>query len=261
MKNNKFEYGDFVILIDEKDRSKMIKLKEGGRYSSQYGFIDHSSIIDIADGSIVETNKGFKYKVFSPTYIDYVMHLKRKAQIVYPKDSAMILMWADIYPGLKVLEAGIGQGALSIAILRALAGKGELCTYEVREDFINMAKETISEFLKDTTNHTIIHGNVYDGFEGVYDRIILDLPEPWHVIKHCEEGLAPGGIIVAYLPTILQVKNFVDELKDSTNFDLIETFEVMKRPWKVDGLSVRPEMWIYNHSAFIVKARKITKNK
>ncbi|KAA0257871.1 tRNA (adenine-N1)-methyltransferase [Deferribacter autotrophicus] len=258
MKNNRFEFGDFVIIIDEKERTKMFKLKEGGRYSCQYGYVDHQEIVGLEDGSVVETNKKGKLRVFSPTYIDYVMNLKRKAQIVYPKDSAIILMWADIYPGLKVLEAGIGQGALSIAILRALAGKGNLTTYEVREDFIEMAKKTIEDFLPEVNNHDVIHGNIYDGFEGVYDRIILDLPEPWHVVKHCKEGLISGGIIVSYVPTILQAKSFVDELKSSGFFDQIETFEIIKRPWKIEGMSVRPEMWFYSHSAFLIKARKLS---
>ncbi|MGA1846327.1 tRNA (adenine-N1)-methyltransferase [Deferribacter abyssi] len=257
MKNNKFEFGDFVIIIDEKDRIKMLQLKEGGRYSCQYGYIDHQDIVGLEDGSVVKTNRQKKLKVFSPTYIDYVMNLKRKAQIVYPKDSAIILMWADIYPGLNVLEAGIGQGALSIAILRALAGEGTLTTYEVREDFIDLAKKTIDDFLHNVDNHNIYCGNIYDGFEGVYDRIILDLPEPWHVIKHCKEGLVSGGIIVSYVPTILQAKSFVDELRISGFFDQIETFEVIKRPWRIEGMSVRPEMWFYNHSAFLIKARKL----
>jgi tRNA (adenine57-N1/adenine58-N1)-methyltransferase len=250
-------YGDLVILSDKKARKYMITLKEGARFSSQYGFIDHAEIINAGNGGLVKASKGEEYRVFKPTYIDYVMKIKRNAQIIYPKDTAMILMYADIYPGLNVLESGIGQGALSIALLRALGGRGRLTSIEVREDFALQSKNFIHNFLGEVDNHDIVISNIYDGFEGCFDRIVLDLPEPWHVLKHCKTGLIDGGMIVSYIPTVLQVKTYVDTLKETGYFDDIETFEIIKRPWKVDGLSVRPEMWIYNHSAFIVKARKI----
>jgi len=251
------KYGDNIILTDKKGRKYLLTLKENGRFSSQYGYIEHLSIIEACDGGIVKSSKGEKYRVFRPTYIDYIMKIKRNAQIIYPKDSAMILMYGDIYPGLRVLESGIGQGALSIALLRALSSKGLLTSVEIREDFAFQSKKFIQDFLGEVDNHQIIISDIYNGFEGVYDRVILDLPEPWHVVTHCEKGLIDGGIIVAYIPTILQVKTFVDTLRGSNFFDDIETFEVIKRPWKVEGLSVRPEMWIYNHSAFIVKGRKV----
>jgi len=250
-------YGDRVILIDHKSRRHMVKLKETGRFSSQYGFIEHSDIVEAGDGGTVKTNKNFKYRIFTTTYTDYVMNLKRNAQIIYPKDTAQMLMEADIYPGLNVLESGIGQGALSMALLRALGNQGKLTTYEVREDFAKQSKNFIDDFCREFTEiHDIRIGNIYEGFEGIYERILLDVPEPWHVIEHTKNGLVAGGIIVSYIPTILQVKTYVDTLKATGYFDDLSTFEIIKRPWKIDGLSVRPEMWMYNHSAFIVKARK-----
>ncbi|HCW94032.1 MAG TPA: tRNA (adenine-N1)-methyltransferase [Flexistipes sinusarabici] len=255
MKN--INYGDRVILIDHKSRRHMVKLKETGRFSSQYGFIEHSDIVEAGDGGTVKTNKNFPYRIFSTTYTDYVMNLKRNAQIIYPKDTAQMLMEADIYPGLNVLESGIGQGALSMALLRALGNKGRLTTYEIREDFAEQSKNFIDDFCRELTEiHDIRIGNIYEGFEGIYERILLDVPEPWHVIEHTKNGLVGGGIIVSYIPTILQVKTYVDTLKATGYFDDLSTFEIIKRPWKIDGLSVRPEMWMYNHSAFIVKARK-----
>jgi len=257
MKN--INYGDRVILIDHKRRRHMVKLKENGRFSSQYGFIDHSDIIESGSGGTAKTNKNFSYRIFSTTYTDYVMNLKRNAQIIYPKDTAQMLMEADIYPGLNILESGIGQGALSIALLRALGNQGRLTTYEIREDFAEQSKKFIDDFCPDLTEiHDIRIGNIYEGFEGIYDRILLDVPEPWHVIEHTKNGLISGGIIVSYIPTILQVKTYVDTLKSTGYFADLSTFEIIKRPWKVDGLSVRPEMWMYNHSAFIVRARKTT---
>lgn len=253
---SELKYGEKVILTDHKKNKHTVLLKEGAKYSTNYGFIEHQKIIEAGDGGTVLSSKNVKYTVFRPTYIDYVMHLKRNAQIIYPKDTAAMLMEGDVYPGLTILESGIGQGALSIAILRALSGRGKLISYEIRQEFADQSKKFIEEFLPEVTNHEIRIGDIYKGFDGIYDRVFLDLPEPWHVIKYLEGGLVSGGIVVAYIPTVLQVKSFVDTLKDAGCFTDIETFELIKRPWKVDGLSVRPEMWIYNHSAFICKARK-----
>jgi tRNA (adenine57-N1/adenine58-N1)-methyltransferase len=251
------EYGKKVILYGPKGKKNLFTLKEGARFSTQNGFMEHDNILKAGSGAEIKTNKGISYFCFKPTYMDYIMNFKRKAQIIYPKDSAMMLMWGDVYPGLNILESGLGQGALSIAILRALAGQGKLTTYELRDDFIEQATDIIKDFAGEQTNHTIIKGNIYEGFNGVYDRIFLDLPEPWHLIKYSKKGLKNGGIMLAYIPTILQVKEYVDNLRDCGFFIEIETHEFNKRPWKVEGLSVRPEMWIYNHSAFIVTARKI----
>ena len=248
-----------VILSDKKKRKHMIALKEGGRFSSQYGYIDHNDIALIPSGGLIHTvgNRPHPYRVFAVSYRDYVMHIKRQAQIIYPKDTAAILMWADIAPHQRVLESGIGQGALSIAVLRALATTGRLTSYEIRQDFADMSRKFISSYLGYTPeNHDIEIRDIYQGIDGVYDRVLLDLPEPWQVTPHLKDSLVSGGTLVSYIPTVLQVKSMVDSLKFSGYFDEIETFELILRPWKVDGLSVRPEMWIYNHSAFLVCARK-----
>lgn len=256
---SKLDYGSLCIAVDElKGKRHLLRLKEGGRFTAQYGYVEHSAIIEGGDGCFINASKGPGYRFFYPTYSDYVMNIKRRAQIIYPKDSAAILMWGDIRGGQRVLESGIGQGAMSIALLQAMGGKGELVSYEIREEFAMDAAGFIKEFYGDADNHSIEIRSVYEGIDGTFDRIVLDLPEPWHVIKHCPEGLRNGGIIIGYLPTILQAVTFVEQLKESRIFEEIETMEFTKRPWKIDGRSVRPEMWTYNHSAFIVKARKVT---
>jgi tRNA (adenine57-N1/adenine58-N1)-methyltransferase len=187
------------------------------------------------------------------------MGLHRQAHIIYPKDIAALLLWGDVYPGLNVFEAGLGEGALSIALLRSLAGQGTLTTYEIREDFFEKGSKNIFSFFKEKpSNHNIILGDIYNGFTGIFDRIFLDLPEPWHVLKYANEGLRCGGIIISYIPTILQVKTYMDTMMELGYFFDIEIFENIKRPWQVKGLSVRPETWMYNFSAFIVFARKIS---
>ncbi|MDR2401459.1 MAG: tRNA (adenine-N1)-methyltransferase [Deferribacteraceae bacterium] len=248
----------FVILRDRKKREYMLTLKENGRFSSQHGFIEHADIAAAPAGSVLKSTGGEYFTVFPVTYRDYVMNIKRQAQIIYPKDTAAILMWGDIGRDMRVLESGIGQGALSIAILRALSCKGLLTSYEIRRDFADMSKKIISDFLGYTPeNHTVEIRDIYNGIDGEYDRILLDLPEPWQTVKYMESSLVSGGIVVSYIPTVLQVKTMVDTLKESGFFANIETFELILRPWKIDGLSVRPEMWIYNHSAFIISARKL----
>lgn len=257
---NTISYGTNVILIDEeRGKRHMTRLREGIRFTTQYGFIEHDEIVKVLDGGIITSSKGVRYRVLKPTYIDYVMNIKRRAQIIYPKDTAAMLMEGDIYPGLNVLEAGVGQGALSIAILRALGGKGTLTSYELREDFAGDAARFIAEFYGDAENHDIQVRNIYEGIDGEYDRVMLDLPEPWQVVPHLETGLRQGGLLVCYLPTILQVKSCVDALREAGTFDDINSFELIKRPWKVDGRSVRPEMWTFNHSAFIITCRKVEK--
>jgi len=253
-----FGPGSVVILVDEKrGKRHMTKLKEGVKFTTQYGKIDHEDIMAANDGAMIYTSTEVGYRVFKPTYIDYVMNIKRKAQIVYPKDAAAIVMWGDIHPGLNVLESGIGQGALTMTILRALGGQGHLTTYEIREDFAEQADNYISEFYGHAENHVVEIRDIYESVDGLYDRIILDVPEPWHVVKHSEHCLKDGGIMIAYIPTILQVKEHVDTLRACGYFEEIETFELNLRPWKVEGRSVRPEMWVYSHSAFLVAARKV----
>jgi tRNA (adenine57-N1/adenine58-N1)-methyltransferase len=257
---NTINYGTNVILTDEeRGKRHMTRLREGIRFTTQYGFIEHDEIVKVFDGGIITSSKGVRYRVLKPTYIDYVMNIKRRAQIIYPKDTAAMLMEGDIYPGLSVLEAGVGQGALSIAILRALGGRGTLTSYELREDFAGDAAGFIAEFYGDAENHDIQVRNIYEGIDGEYDRVMLDLPEPWQVVPHLETGLRQGGLLVCYLPTILQVKSCVDALREAGTFDDINSFELIKRPWKVDGRSVRPEMWTFNHSAFIITCRKVEK--
>lgn len=256
-----FEFDSLVVLSDRKDKQYMITLKENARFSTTYGYIEHNDIAKLEDGDIIKSSLGHPYLVYKPTYMDFVMNIKRQAQIIYPKDAAAMLMWCDVAPHQNILESGIGQGALSLAILRALAGTGSLTSYEIRPDFAEQSAKFIKQFMgKTPENHKIEVRSIYDGIDGTFDRVLLDLPEPWHVVPHLEKGLINGGLIVAYLPTILQVKTYVDALKDSQMFSDIETAEFTRRPWKVDGQSVRPEMWIYNHSAFLISARKI-KNK
>lgn len=253
-----------AILTDPRNKKHLVKLKDKGQFHSDKGFIWHTDIMEVEEGGIIYSSKHVAYRVFTPTYIEYIMNIKRQAQIIYPKDSAVMVMWADICQHHKVLEAGFGQGGLTIHLLKSLGENGHLTTYEKREDFAMQATNIVHEYFGDTypvdRRHTVVLGDIYEKVDGVYDRIVLDLPEAWHVIKHTDKCLVEGGVIVTYLPSVSQVMEYVRTLNETGHFTDIETFELILRPWKVDVSSdknsVRPEMWMYNHSAFIIKARK-----
>ena len=251
--------GEDIILVDPKGEEHLITLAPGKPIGTHRGNILHDDIIGKPDGSRVWTARGTEYFVFRPTFNQYILNLKRHAQIIYPKDIGPILLWGDIFPGATVVEAGIGWGALSIKLLEAIGPSGRLISYEVREDFAESGKKTVTRFLGECPNLEIKLGDIYLGIEEKdVDRIVLDLPEPWHVVPHAREALVPGGILLSYLPSTLQVKQMVDAIAGEGAFTVPDVFEVILRPWHVKGQSVRPVQWMFSHSAFIIVCRKIT---
>ena len=251
--------GEDVIIVDPKGEEKMLVLKPGKVHGTHKGNLSHDDIIGKPDAGRAWTAMGTEYRYFRPTYIQYVMNQKRHAQIIYPKDTGPILLWADIFPGASVVEAGIGWGALSVKLLEAIGPEGKLVTYEIREDFAEAGANTVTRFLGECPNHTVKLGDIYQGIdERDVDRIVLDLPEPWHVVPHASEALVPGGIILVYLPSTIQVKQFVDAVQAQGGYTECETFEVIIRPWHVKGMSVRPVQWMFSHSAFLVCCRKLS---
>ena len=195
-----------------------------------------------------------------PTLAEYILKMPRGAQVIYPKDIGMILMIADIYPGAKIVEAGIGSGALTMALLRVVGDKGEVISYEVREDFIKRAVENINVYHGRADNLLVRNKDIYEGIdeEGI-DRVVLDLPEPWRVVTHAERSLRQGGIFLCYLPTTIQVSMVVEALKMSGTFIQIETIETLLRTWHVEENSVRPDHRMVAHTGFITVARKTGK--
>lgn len=199
---------------------------------------------------------GERYLALRPTLSDLVLKMPRGAQVIYPKDLGAILIAADIFPGARVLEAGVGSGALSMAMLRAGA---TLVGYELREDFAGVARRNVAESVGPAAPYVVEIRDIYDGIdlEGL-DRIVLDLPEPWRVIDHAAAALLPGGILTSYLPTINQTAELRGEL-DRSGFKMAETFEVLRRTWHIEGRSVRPDHRMVAHTGFITHARLITR--
>lgn len=246
--------GDRVLLVDRKDRRYMITLAEAGEFHTHAGVVQHTEILAAGEGGTVRGSTGAAYLVLRPTLSDFVLKMPRGAQVIYPKDLGAILMLADIFPGAHVLEAGVGSGALSTALLRAGA---TVSGYEIRDDFAARARANVGAFLGDEalTRYRVESRDVYEGIDATgLDRVVLDLPEPWRVVKHAEEAMAPGGIFVAYVPSVMQVAQLRDTL-DASAFGLAETVEVLMRGWHVAGQAVRPDHRMVAHTGFLTAAR------
>ncbi len=244
--------GEKVVMVDSRDRTYLVTLKDGGEFHTHAGVTPHSAIIGQPEGATVRSTGGARFLVVRPTLADFVLNMKRGAQVVYPKDLGPLLVLADVFPGAQVLEAGVGSGALSLALLRAGA---HVVGYELRADFAKVARRNVEAFLGDDLHYRIEERDVYLGIDEVdVDRIVLDLPEPWRVVKHAETALCPGGLLVAYLPTIGQVAQFREAL-DSSAFGLARTIEVLERSWHVRGQSIRPDHRMVAHTGFLTAAR------
>ena len=248
--------GERVMLIDQKDRRYLISLRPGASFHTHAGIVQHDDIIGRDEGDSVDGSTGRPFLVLRPMLSDVVLKMPRGAQVIYPKDLGAILMAADIGPGMKVLEAGIGSGALSMTILRA----GALITgYEIREDFAQRAKDNVTAMLGEDVHYDIQIRDVTEGIDGTdFDRVVLDMPEPWAVVEHAEKALRPGGIFLAYLPTINQTQQLRQTL-DRHAFGLAETVEILRRTWHIDGRSVRPDHRMVAHTGFLTSARRLVR--
>lgn len=251
--------GEIVIFIDAKDRRYMQRLKKGGIFHFSGGYVEHDAIIGKHEGALVKSSLGMKLAVFRPTLSEFILEMPRGAQIIYPKDIGIILMWADIFPGARVLESGIGSGALTMSLLRVVGERGVVFSYEIREDFITNALRNIETFMGKPANLIVKKKDIYEGIEErELDRIILDLPEPWRLVAEAAQALRPGGIILCYTPTIIQSQKICIELKKNEKFTMISSFEVLMRNWHITEQSVRPEHRMVAHTGFITTARRLS---
>lgn len=246
--------GEQVLLIDTKKRRYLLTLTEGKEFHSHSGIVSHDAIIGSPEGTAFRSTHGMTYTAIRPTLADFILKMPRGAQVIYPKDIGPILMLADIHPGVRVLESGIGSGALSMGMLRAGAS---IVGYELREDFAARATKNVATFLGEEVleRYRVEIRDVYEGIDETdLDRIVLDLPEPWHVVKHAERALSPGGILLAYTPQITQAAQLRETLAGSA-FAMAETTEVLQRGWYIEGQSVRPDHRMVAHTGFLTVAR------
>lgn len=262
-----FQPGERIHLIDKKNRAYALTLKAGEIFQHSGDRVPHDDIIGKADGSVVQFSNGKLMVAVHPTLSEYTLKMPRGAQVIYPKDLAVIPLWADIYPGARVFEAGVGSGALTMALLRAVGDWGCVVSYEMREDFAATATKNIERFMGKVSNHFLQIRNAYEGIEfgkgtnfWMFDRVVLDLPEPWRVVPHAARVLRSGGLYLSYVPTVPQVMQTVQALEQSRIFTMIHNFETLLRTWNIRGRSVRPDHRMVAHSGFITVARKVEKS-
>jgi tRNA (adenine57-N1/adenine58-N1)-methyltransferase len=255
----RFQDGEHALLIDQRGKRHLIYLRRGETFHSDRGFILHDAILGQPDGAWHRSSKGTRYLAFRPTLAEYVLEMPRGAQVIYPKDLAMVMFWADIFPGARVLEAGMGSGALTLALLRAVGPEGKVVSYEQREDFCRRALANIQLRLGEITNLAVRLRPVEDGLaeEEAVDRVVFDLPEPWRLVDPVASVLRSGGIFLSYVPTIIQSHQLSETLQRHPGYALVETFETLLRPWNIEGTSVRPFHRMVAHTGFITVARRV----
>ncbi len=253
-----FQPGDPCLLFDRKERRYLIELIPGAQFHHHHGLLPHDEIIGAEEGSKLRSSLGQILTVLRPRLADFALKMPRGAAVVYPKDTGAILVWADIKPGNLVVEAGTGSGALTMALARAVGERGKVISFERREDHAALAAKRVKGFFGAVPENVDLRvGEVEDGLEDLHpDRIVLDLPEPWHAVPLAASNLAPGGIFCCYVPTVPQVQEVRDALDRSGSFLDVMSFEMMMREWTIDGRSVRPNHRMIGHTGFITVARK-----
>ncbi|MEJ4100095.1 tRNA (adenine-N1)-methyltransferase [Corynebacterium mastitidis] len=257
-----FQPGDRVQLTDAKRRHFTIVLVEGGVFHTHKGQIFHDDIIGLDEGSVVRSVQGSEFLLFRHLLVDHVLSMPRGAAVIYPKDAAQILVEGDIFPGARVLEAGAGSGALSMALLRAVGSGGEVFSYEIRKDHLEYAENNVDEYFG--TRPANWHPRLGDFGEvtaedlgGPVDRIILDMVEPWHFMDTVRDLLIPGGVLMTYVATVPQLMNTMETIRGLKCFAEPRAWESLVRDWRVEGLATRPEHRMNAHTAFLVSARRL----
>ena len=251
-----FRAGERILLFDAKGRRYLVTLAPGGEFHTHSGPVDHDQVLGRDEGVIVRSSAGARYTAVRPTLAEVVLKMPRGAQVIYPKDLGAILIAADIGPGQRILEAGVGSGALSMTVLRAGAS---VVGYELREDFAQRARANVAAALGPDAPYRVEIRDVTQGIdETMLDRVLLDMPEPHNVVAAAAAALRPGGILLSYLPTINQTALLRQALDDADSpFGLAETQEVMRRTWHVEARSVRPDHRMVGHTGFLTTARRL----
>jgi len=256
-----FAAGDQVQLTDPKGRMHQIVLVPGGTFHTHRGSLRHDDLIGAPEGSVITATSGTAYVALRPLLADYTLAMKRGATIVYPKDAAQIVAYADVFPGARVLEAGAGSGALSCWLLRALGPDGELVSFEARADFAEIARANVTRFYGELPPQWRLETGELDataaGEPGSFDRVILDMLAPWDCVPDAARALIPGGLICCYVATTTQLSRVVEELRGHGGFFEPAAWETLVRSWHVDGLAVRPDHRMIGHTGFLVTARRL----
>ncbi|MCF6473312.1 tRNA (adenine-N1)-methyltransferase [Nonomuraea sp. MG754425] len=255
-----FQAGDQVQLTDPKNKRHTITLKEDGVFHTHKGAIPHSDLIGQPEGSVVRSSGGTQYLAFRHLLQDYTLAMPRGAAVIYPKDASMIVGMADIFPGARVVEAGVGSGALTCFLLRAVGPEGHVTSYERREDFADVARKNVGKFFGDPMddNWRLVVGDLVASIdEADVDRVVLDMLAPWECVDAAAKALTPGGVICCYVATTTQMSKTVEAIRDHGCFTEPQAWETLVRDWHVEGLAVRPDHRMIGHTGFLVTARRM----
>lgn len=258
-----FRAGDRVQLTGPKGRMHTITLEPGKLFHSHKGGIAHDDLIGLPDGSVVSNAVGVEYLALRPLLSDFVMSMPRGAAIVYPKDAAQILAQADVFPGATVVEAGVGSGALSLWLLRAIGPGGRLMSFERREEFADVARGNVATFHgEDPANWSITLGDLAEALPeqapaASVDRVVLDMLAPWECVDAVSTALKPGGVLLCYVATVTQLSRVAEAIRATGSYTEPQASETMVRGWHVQGLAVRPDHRMIAHTGFLLTARRL----
>ena len=258
-----FRAGERVQLTGPKGRLNTVTLQVGGEFHTHRGVLPHDAIIGIPDASVVRSSNDDEYLAMRPLLTDFAMSMPRGAAIIYPKDAAQILAQADVFPGATVVEAGVGSGALSLWLLRALGPEGTLRSFERREDFAEVARANVQTFLGELpAGWSVTVGDLQEQLPataapGTVDRVILDMLAPWECLDVVADALVPGGVLLVYVATVTQLSRVAEAIRATGAFTDPEPTETLVRGWHVEGLAVRPDHRMVAHTGFLMTARRL----
>ena len=258
-KSGVFDIGDRIQLTDPKGKLYSFTIAPGKEWHTHKGWINHDDLVGLPEGSVVSTTAGLKFTAFKPLLADFVLSMPRGATIVYPKDAAMIVGIADIYPGAKVLEAGVGSGALTLSLLRAVGEKGSVHSVERRAEFADNARANVEQYFGGLPQQwTLTVGDLQEQeVDATFDRVVLDMLAPWECVATAAEALRPGGVFLAYVATTTQLSATAEALKSDGRFTEPESSETIVRGWHHEGLAVRPQQRMIGHTGFLIMSRRM----
>jgi tRNA (adenine57-N1/adenine58-N1)-methyltransferase len=252
-----FEVGDRVQLTDPKGRHYTVVLEAGATYHTHRGALQHDDLIGQPEGSVAQSAAGTFYLALRPLLTDYVLSMPRGAAVIYPKDSAQIIAWGDIYPGARVLEAGAGSGALTCSLLRAVGPTGQVISYEVRADHAEHAARNVAQFFGSVPDNWSLRVGDAADHVGEVDRLVLDMAEPWAMLPMVSANLVPGGVLTVYVASTTQLSRMAETIRSETGYTEPYGWETMQRAWHLVGAAVRPEHRMIGHTAFLLTTRRL----